>query len=590
MKGDNTWFSLVALMVVLSLGISGITLFALYSAALNNELAVLAEAARLQAKRIEALAASNSDQAKLVAEIQEALRHVARRGSSTELQILCLNGEEVVFLLVSRGGDEQPQALPQPLSVRDQRLSPLARRAIEGRNGSAVLPDHRGVSVAAGYAPVAGLGWGVVVKLDVAELRQPFVQAGVASAVATLLLTAVGSLIFLRVTAAVRKRIRDAEAYNRELFECSADGLLTVDSSLVVTDVSKTLCRMTGLPRDRLVGARFPSWFAEPSQAEQGIRHAFAHEAIREDWLTLAGRDGVQIPVSLNAAAYRDSEGQVRGVLAGLRDVTKLKTTTEEIRRLNESLEQRVAERTKELEISNKDLEAFTYSVSHDLRAPLRHIDGFSKILAQKLAGSDPETIHFLDRIRSAVQQMGALVDDLLNLSRIGRQQLRVQATSLNSLVSEVVAQMKGETEGREIEWKIDELPFAECDPALIRQVFQNLLSNAVKFTRPRKRAVIEVGRDDSNGSRALFVRDNGVGFSMKYADKLFAVFQRLHRAEDFEGTGVGLATVHRIVSKHGGRVWASSELDQGTTFYFTLPGGVATNHTNSETEMSNGR
>jgi light-regulated signal transduction histidine kinase (bacteriophytochrome) len=166
---------------------------------------------------------------------------------------------------------------------------------------------------------------------------------------------------------------------------------------------------------------------------------------------------------------------------------------------------------------------------------------------------------------------MGQLVDDLLNLGRVGRREVSLQVAGMQSLVEEVIAGLESDCAGRDIEWKIGTLPFVECDTALMKQVFQNLLSNAVKFTRPRAHAVIEVGQQDNGRAPVIYVRDNGVGFSMKYADKLFGVFQRLHRAEDFEGTGVGLATVQRIVQKHGGRIWAEAELDKGATFYFTV-------------------
>ncbi len=232
----------------------------------------------------------------------------------------------------------------------------------------------------------------------------------------------------------------------------------------------------------------------------------------------------------------------------------------------------KVAEANRQLEAVNKELEAFSYSVSHDLRAPLRHIDGFSKLLVEEFGeGLPEEAARYLTRIREGARRMGQLVDDLLNLGRVGRRELTPQVTGLASLVQEVVGELKSETAGREVEWRIGELPFADCDPALLKQVFANLLSNAVKFTRPRPRALIEVGTMTQDGRTAVFVRDNGVGFSMKYADKLFGVFQRLHRQEDFEGTGVGLATVQRIIHKHGGKIWAEAGLERGSTFYFTL-------------------
>lgn len=243
-----------------------------------------------------------------------------------------------------------------------------------------------------------------------------------------------------------------------------------------------------------------------------------------------------------------------------------------EILQLNQELEKRVKERTAELQATNAELEAFTYSVSHDLRAPLRHIDGFTRILVEEVGPGFSETArHYLERVQDGARHMGALVDDLLHLSRVGRQQLNIHTTSLTSLVDEVIRDLKSETEGREIEWQIGQLPMVECDPGLMRQVFANLLSNAVKFTGVRQPALIRIDQTDVNGEVVIFVRDNGVGFDMKYADKLFGVFQRLHRQEDFEGTGVGLATVQRIIHKHGGRIWAEAELDQGATFYFTF-------------------
>jgi light-regulated signal transduction histidine kinase (bacteriophytochrome) len=224
------------------------------------------------------------------------------------------------------------------------------------------------------------------------------------------------------------------------------------------------------------------------------------------------------------------------------------------------------------LEAANGELEAFTYSVSHDLRAPLRQIDGFSKLLVERhRAEMSAGAQEYVADIRESVFQMGTLIDDLLNLGRVGRTQLHMQVTGLSGLVNAVSMDLKRANPDRLIEWTVGALPFVDCDPGLMRQALFNLLANAVKFTRARKPAVIEVGAMGQGEHAIVFVRDNGVGFSMKHAEKLFGMFQRLHRAEDFEGTGVGLATVQRIIHKHGGRVWAEAELDKGATFYFTL-------------------
>ena len=276
--------------------------------------------------------------------------------------------------------------------------------------------------------------------------------------------------------------------------------------------------------------------------------------------------------IEATAHPLKDENGEPCGGVVAFRDVSRKRADEREIRRLNNELEQRVIQRTAELEAANRELEAFSYSVSHDLRAPLRHIAGFSGILLEEFGPTlDPRAQRHLQRIQEGTQRMGVLVDELLNLSRVGRHALNLQTTALKSLVDDIVPVLQSECEGREVEWNIGELPRVNCDSALIRQVFQNLLSNALKYSRPRSRAVIEVGQSQIEGQPAIFVRDNGVGFNMKYADKLFGVFQRLHRADEFEGTGIGLATVQRIIHKHGGRIWADAELDRGATFYFTL-------------------
>jgi PAS domain S-box-containing protein len=272
------------------------------------------------------------------------------------------------------------------------------------------------------------------------------------------------------------------------------------------------------------------------------------------------------------AVPILEGSGRVREWVGTVTDVHDRKLAEEEIQRLNSELEQRVLARTAELATTNQELESFTYSVSHDLRSPLRHIDAYAQILQEEFGGEMPEeATKYLTRIRNGTQNMGHLVDDLLNLARVGRQELNFKPASLRALVDEVIEEMADETKASTVEWTIGDLPTIPCDPGLIKQVFANLLSNAVKYSRPRPIARIEIGLTEARDQTAIFVRDNGVGFNMKYVSKLFGVFQRLHRAEEFEGTGVGLATVQRIVRKHGGEIWVESEVEKGATFYFTL-------------------
>lgn len=255
-------------------------------------------------------------------------------------------------------------------------------------------------------------------------------------------------------------------------------------------------------------------------------------------------------------------------------DITERKRAEEEIRKLNEELEQRVIDRTAQLEAANRELEAFSYSVSHDLRAPLRHLTGFVELLNKRAPESlDEKSKHYLKVISDSAQQMGKLVDDLLSFSRMGRVEMTKIRVSIDRVVKEAMKELQTEMKERSIVWKIDPLPEAYGDPSMLRLVFVNLIQNAIKFTRARPDAQIEIGCISGNPKDAVFfVRDNGVGFDMRYANKLFGLFQRLHRAEEFEGTGVGLANVQRIIHRHGGRTWAESSPDGGATFYFSLP------------------
>ena len=245
--------------------------------------------------------------------------------------------------------------------------------------------------------------------------------------------------------------------------------------------------------------------------------------------------------------------------------------------RLNTELDQRVLERTAELEAANKEMHAFTYTVSHDLRAPLRHIDGFMELLQRKAGQAlDEQGRHYMEAVSGAARKMGMLIDDLLAFSRMGRHALSVQPVELGTLVHEVMRELAPDAAGRDIDWRIGDLPAVRGDASLLRMVLVNLITNALKFTRPRQEPQIEIGSiPGKDAETVIFVRDNGVGFDMTYADKLFGVFQRLHRAEEFEGTGIGLATVHRIIDRHGGRIWAEGAPDQGATFFFSLPRSI---------------
>lgn len=486
-----------------------------------------------------------------------------------------VGGNGFVVVVDKRGKiAAHPKFPPQGELVDYSKISAV-QNLLEGSHGIELIsnPIEKEEQVFA-YQPVAGYGWGAIVEQPTptafavrdSSLRRILVAYGFIF----LLNCGLAYLILftlLRLKEA-EEVLRGSEERFRGIAEAAYDAIISADSRGNITYFNHGAERMFGYRGSELMGQ--PLSLLMPER----LHHAH-HEGLKRFLSTgkarvigktveLVGtrRDGNDFPLELSLSTWKIDEGVF--FTAILRDITERKRAEEEVRKINA-----------QLEAANKELEAFSYSVSHDLRAPLRAVDGFSQILLDEHASNlSKEGQRFLRLVRDNAVNMGQLIDDLLTFSRLSRQPLKKQHVVTADLARQVFEELKHDQNGRQAQVAFTDLPQCEGDPKLLKQVFVNLLSNALKYTRKREVGRIEIGCERRNGEAVYFIKDNGVGFDMRYADKLFGVFQRLHRAEEYEGTGVGLAIVQRVIHRHGGRIWAEAALDKGATFYFTLGGG----------------
>lgn len=371
------------------------------------------------------------------------------------------------------------------------------------------------------------------------------------------------------------KLSRNQIAIFRSFAEASGQGFGMSDLEGIMTYANPALGRLVGEENtENIIGKRFDLYSSDrmADRVKNLILPALKKDGQWTGELDVLSRQKKTIPTLLNVFVIRDEAGKAHYIAYVVSDISAHKQAEEEIRKLNEDLERRVDERTRELETANRELESFSYSVSHDLRAPLRAIDGFSRIIEESYGSSlEDKPRRYLKLVRDNTRMMAKLIDDILTFSRMQRQSINKETVFPKDIVEDTLNELKDMRGERRIEIKIDDLPPCNADPSLLRVVCNNLLSNAIKYTGKEELAVIEIGSKPSDEGVVYFVRDNGVGFDMKYAEKVFAVFQRLHSAQEFEGTGVGMSIVQRIIDRHGGRIWVESEAGRGTTFYFTL-------------------
>jgi PAS domain S-box-containing protein len=456
-------------------------------------------------------------------------------------------------------------------ALHDGAIRPEVKQVLAGQDGTEFLSQD-GKRVLVSRHPLSSLGWGVLVEIPEREIDNAIWKFERPIGFIALLFLALAIAIGI-IIASLYRRLRQSEEHARQIITAATDAFVTIDSAGAISDWNPKAEELFGWSRAEAIGQLLHATIIPPHYCEahlRGLKHYMAtgEGPVLDKRLELSAlhRNGREFPVELSISrAQRDGKNFFH---AFLHDITQRRRSQQEIGNLNAELSVRVSE----LEERNKALEAFSYSVSHDVRAPLRNIAGFSEILHEEYARQlTPTGIDYLNRIQKNVVRLQRLVDDLLRFARLGQQGLTFQKADLNEVVREVISGFERELSGRNVTFDVSPLPTIDCDRGLVTQVFWNLLANAIKFTGSRRHATISVGESIQEGESMLFVRDNGVGFDMQYAGKLFGPFQRLHRSDEFEGTGVGLATVQRIVLRHQGRIWADAELDRGATFFFSL-------------------
>jgi PAS domain S-box-containing protein len=537
--------------------------------------------------------------------------------NTAETVLVRREGENVIFLNELRHRKDTALTLRFPITEK-QLPEAMAARGIEGVTEGI---DYRGVPVLAVMRAIPDSPWFLVAKIDKEEIYAPIRERFQLVTIIVILLIGTAGVsvgLFWRHQRAVfyRKQYETEYKHATELRQKEEILRSGEERFRIAAESASDLIWEWDIVKGKLVWfgnidvilgyekGEFPrtidAWekAIHPDDYDRVLATLQQHLNMRTPYIEeyrVIRKDGSFRYWTDRGVATWDEKGKAYRMVGSCSDITERKHAEEEIRTLNAELEQRVRDRTAQFEAANKELEAFSYSVSHDLRAPLRAIDGFTHAIIEDYADKfDEEGKRLLNIVSSNAQKMGQLIDDLLTFSRTGRQELRISKIEMDTLARTVFEELKAAAPERTIQFSIKPLPLAHGDQAMIRQVFVNLLSNAVKFTRPKETAIIEVGgwRGDENTppvpplekggeggfeeippeQNIYYVRDNGVGFEMQYVNKLFSVFQRLHSESEFEGTGVGLAIVKRIIYRHGGRVWAEGKVNGGATFFFTLP------------------
>ena len=368
------------------------------------------------------------------------------------------------------------------------------------------------------------------------------------------------------------EELKFANEYNRSLIEASLDPLVTIGSDGKITDVNNSTEKFTGRTRNELIGTDFSDYFTEPKKAREGYQKVFKEGFVLDYPLEIKNKNGHTTSVLYNASVYKNENNEVIGVFAAARDITDMKKAEMKLRKYQDTLEKKVKERTKALEQSNKELKEFAYVASHDLKEPLRMITSFLQLLELRYKDKlDPDANDFIEFAVEGSKRMDKMINDLLEYSRIGNQEREFEYLQSEKLLETVLMNLKSAIEDTNTLITHDPLPLIFANEQMMIQLFQNLISNSIKY-HGEKNPEIHISADSVNDEYIFAIKDNGIGIDQNHLERIFTIFQRLHTREEYEGTGIGLAIVQKIVQKHRGKIWVESELGKGTTFYFTIP------------------
>ncbi len=501
--------------------------------------------------------------------------------------LLRKEGDSILYLNQLRYAPKAALELRQ--QITDRSLPPLD--AVNGKLESFEGIDYAGRNVIADIRPIRGTTWLMVAKINKSEvfyeLKFRIILQSVMLVMFLLLISSMAAFLYSRRQKSIYEQLflreqefRLAQEEFRITLYSIGDAVITTDPGGNIRHMNMAAEKLTGWRESEAAGRRFEDVFKILHEKSRGIIDNPVNRVLQEGLVTdhfnssvLLAKDGREIAVSESGAIVYDQHNRISGVVLVFHDITSRIETEEKIRNLNIELEKRVEERTEQLKKTNKELESFTYSVSHDLRTPLRAIDGFSAMLEFDYKDSlDEEGLRLIQIVRQNAQKMGILIDELLTFSRLGRASMNKTTIDMKEMVGSVIEELIQAGKEKNIKIIVDDLLSVKGDPGMMRQVWINLISNALKFSRGKVEIMISISSSKETGLIRYCIQDNGAGFDMKYYDKLFGVFQRLHSEKEFEGTGVGLAIVQQVITRHGGTIWAEGKINQGATFCFSLP------------------